>query len=134
MKAKQRRVLAIVATDATFEASRHGTRSVWVGACIHCRSPLTIGADGRPVSEATIEHIWPQRHGGDEALANLALACGACNRGKSRHDQRPKHDPRLAEIVAELRRRRAERWREPPSELSAHVAWATRAFDPDPGV
>lgn len=129
MKAKQRRVLAIVATDATFESSRHGTKAVWVGACIHCRSPLTIGADGRPVSEATIEHIWPQRHGGDQSLRNLALACGACNRGKSRHDQRPKNDPRLAEIVTELRRRRTERWRDPPPELETYVAWANRAIE-----
>ena len=134
MKAKQRRVLAIVATDATFEVSRHGTQSVWVGACIHCRSPVTISSDGRPVSEATIEHIWPQRHGGDQSLPNLALACGACNRGKSRHDQRPKRDPRLLEIVAELRRRRTERWRDPPPELATYVDWATRASPPDPEV
>lgn len=129
MRAKHRRVLAIVATDKTFEQSRHGTQAVWVGSCIHCRSPLTISADGRPVSEATIEHIWPQRHGGDAALTNIALACGACNRGKSRHDQRSKHDPKLAEIVAELRRRRTERWREPPAELAPHVAWATGALE-----
>jgi hypothetical protein len=89
VKAKQRRVLAIVGTDRTFEPSRHGTAAVWVGACIHCRSPLTIAADGRPISAATIEHLWPQRHGGDDALANLALACGQCNRGKGqRHDTR----------------------------------------------
>jgi hypothetical protein len=128
VNAKRRRVLAIVATDRTFERSRHGTRAVWVGACIHCRSPLTIDADGRPISQATIEHIWPQRHGGDNALDNIALACGACNRGKGgRHDTRPKNDPRLAEIVAELRRRRTERWREPPPELALHVTWALRA-------
>ncbi len=138
MTAKRRRVLAIVATDSTFERSRHGTQAVWVGACIHCRSPLTIAADGRPVSQATIEHIWPQRHGGDNTLTNLALACGVCNQGKSRHDTRPKNDPRLAEIVAELRRRRSERWRDPPDELATHVTWAIRAVegegDNDPEV
>jgi hypothetical protein len=130
VNAKQRRVLAIVATDATFEPSRHGTAAVWVGACIHCRSPLTIGSDGRPVSEATIEHIWPQRHGGDSSLRNIALACGACNRGKGgRHDTRPKNDPRLAEIVAALRARREERWREPPEALLGHVTWAAGIDD-----
>lgn len=134
MNAKQRRVLAIVATDATFEPSRHGNRAVWVGACIFCRSPLTIGADGRPVSQATIEHIWPQRHGGDNTLTNLALACGACNRGKGgRHDTRSRNDPRLVEIVAALRQRRQERWREPPPELAEHVAWARRAAGEDAG-
>lgn len=125
MTGKQRRVLAIVATDRTFEPSRHGTAAVWVGACIHCKSPLTIADDGTPISAATIEHLWPQRHGGDNALANLALACGACNRGKGkRHDTRSKRDPQLLAIVEALRGRRRERWREPPAELAAHVTWA----------
>lgn len=133
MTGKQRRVLAIVATDRTFEPSRHGTRAVWVGACIHCKSPLTIDTDGTPISAATIEHIWPQRHGGGNDLDNLALACGRCNRGKGgRHDVRPKADPRLLEIVLELRRRRRERWRDPPPELAAHVAWALAAVAPPP--
>lgn len=123
--AKRRRVLAIVATDRTFEPSRHGTAPVWVGACIHCKSPLTIGADGTPISAATIEHIWPQRHGGDNALANLALACGRCNRGKGqRHDVKNHRDPTLLAIVEALRERRRERWRDPPAALAAHVAWA----------
>ena len=130
MTGKQRRVLAIVATDRTFEPSRHGTTPVWVGACIHCRSPLTIDVDGTPISAATIEHIWPQRHGGGNDLDNLALACGKCNRGKGvRHDVRPKGDPRLREIVDELRRRRQERWREPPAELVSHVEWARSATE-----
>ena len=125
MTGKQRRVLAIVATDHTFEPSRHGVSPVWVGACIHCRSPLTIGADGTPISAATIEHIWPQRHGGDNALVNIALACGRCNRGKGkRHDVRNHRDPRLLEIVEALRTRRTERWRDPPDALAAYVAWA----------
>lgn len=125
MTGKQRRVLAIVATDATFEPSRHGTTPVWVGACIHCKSPLTIRADGKPISAATIEHLWPQRHGGDNRLTNVALACGRCNRTKgARHDTRSKRDPRLLEIVAALVARRRERWREPPPELAAHVAWS----------
>lgn len=135
MTGKQRRVLAIVATDATFEPSRHGTAAVWVGACIHCRSPLTIGADGRPISAATIEHLWPQRHGGDDRLSNLALACGQCNRGKGqRHDTRARKDPRLLEIVEALRARRRERWREPPPSLAAHVAWCQRQDPEDPAA
>lgn len=135
MTGKQRRVLAIVATDATFEPSRHGTAAVWVGACIHCRSPLTIGADGRPISAATIEHLWPQRHGGDDRLSNLALACGQCNRGKGqRHDTRARNDPRLLEIVEALRARRRERWREPPPSLVAHVDWCQRQDPEDPAA
>ncbi|MEZ4401832.1 MAG: HNH endonuclease [Kofleriaceae bacterium] len=130
MTGKRRRVLAIVATDRTFEPSRHGTARVWVGACIHCRSPLTVGDDGTPISQATIEHIWPQRHGGDNQLLNLALACGQCNRQKgARHDTRSRTDPRLLEITAALKARRQERWREPPPELAGHVAWAAANTD-----
>ena len=133
MTGKQRRVLAIVATDRTFEPSRHGTTPVWVGACIHCRSPVTVDVHGTPVSAATIEHIWPQRHGGDNDLDNLALACGRCNRGKGqRHDVRPRGDARLLEIVEDLRRRRRERWRDPPDELASHVVWARAQMAPAP--
>jgi 5-methylcytosine-specific restriction endonuclease McrA len=122
---KQRRVLAIVGTDATFVRAEQGDAIVWVGKCIFCGRPLTIGADGVPRSQATIEHIWPRTHGGDDTLANLALACGACNREKGgRHDTRSRRDARLAEIVAALQARRQARWREPPAELAAHVAWA----------
>jgi 5-methylcytosine-specific restriction endonuclease McrA len=124
---KQRRILAIVATDSTFEPSRHGNQAVWVGRCIHCKSHLTIAANGQPISEATIEHIWPQHHGGDYALSNIALACGPCNRSKAKHDRRHKNDPKLAEIVAELRRRRTVRWRESPPQLASFVEWALKA-------
>jgi hypothetical protein len=125
---KRRRILAIVATDATFELAQQGAARVWVGKCIHCNRALSIAADGSPISAATIEHIWPRNHGGDDALANLALACSGCNREKgARHDNRQKADARLGEIVGVLRARRQARWREPPAELAHHVAWATAA-------
>jgi 5-methylcytosine-specific restriction endonuclease McrA len=125
--AKQRRILAIIATDATFELARQGDRRVWVGKCIFCNRALSIAADGTPISAATIEHIWPRTHGGDDALENLALACVGCNREKGgRHDTRHRRDARLGEIVEALRAKRRERWREPPPELAAHVAFASR--------
>ena len=124
--AKRRRILAIVATDATFEPARQGDATVWVGKCIHCGRALSIASDGTPISEATIEHIWPRNHGGDDELANLALACSRCNREKGgRHDGRHRRDTRLGEIVDALRVKRRERWREAPAELADHVAWAT---------
>jgi len=124
--AKQRRVLAIVATDATFEAARRGDARVWVGKCIHCGRALVVADDGTPISAATIEHIWPRNHGGGDDLDNLALACSGCNREKGgRHDTRGRRDPRLAAIVEALRAGRRDRWREPPAELARHVAWAT---------
>ncbi|MCE9577780.1 MAG: HNH endonuclease [Deltaproteobacteria bacterium] len=129
---KQRRVLAIVATDATFVRAVQGGAVVWVGKCIFCGRALTIGGDGVPRSAATIEHIWPRTHGGDDGLANLALACGGCNREKGmRHDTKSRMDARLAEIVAALRAKRQERWREPPPELAVHAAWAQRSAAPD---
>ncbi len=129
---KQRRVLAIVGTDATFVRAMQGGAAVWVGKCIFCGRALTIGGDGVPRSAATIEHIWPRTHGGDDTLANLALACGGCNREKGmRHDTRARVDARLAEIVTALRAKRQARWREPPAELAGHVAWAQRGEAPE---
>ena len=111
---KQLRILAIVATDRTFEPHMLDGSRVWVGKCIHCGRKLTIGDDGTPSSNATIEHIWPRTHGGENDIENLALACAGCNREKGvRHDRRHKGDERLGEIVDELRRRRIERWRDP---------------------
>jgi 5-methylcytosine-specific restriction endonuclease McrA len=126
--AKQRRVLAIVATDRTFELHEQAGAPVWVGKCIFCNRPLSIAASGAPISRVTIEHIWPRNHGGDDRLENLALACGGCNREKGgRHDLKHRRDPRLLEIVEGLRAKRRQRWREPPAALAHHVAWAERA-------
>ncbi|HEU4610485.1 MAG TPA: HNH endonuclease [Kofleriaceae bacterium] len=114
MTIKQLRVLAIVATDRTFEPHDLDGERVWVGKCIHCGRKLTIADDGTPISAATIEHIWPRHHGGENAIENLALACAGCNREKGvRHDRRHRANTRLGEIVEELRRRRTERWRDP---------------------
>ena len=123
MSTKHLRFLAVAATDNTFERATRGDRVVWVGKCIHCGRKLTIDDTGAPISQATLEHIWPRHHGGGNAIENLAIACAGCNREKGgRHDNKARSDPRLAEIVAELRRRRTERWREPPPELASRVA------------
>jgi 5-methylcytosine-specific restriction endonuclease McrA len=111
--AKQLRVLAIVATDRTYEPAMLDGERVWVGKCIHCNSKLTIADDGTPISRATIEHIWPRTHGGENDIENIALACAGCNRSKSHHDRQHKANEKLGEIVEELRRRRADRWRDP---------------------
>lgn len=129
MSIKHLRILGIVATDRTFAASTLDGAKVWIGKCIHCSAKLVIRDDGRPLGAATIEHIWPQSQGGDDQLANLALACDRCNREKgTRHDHKPSNDPRLAEIVETLRRRRAERWRDPAEVgLAARLAPLARA-------
>jgi 5-methylcytosine-specific restriction endonuclease McrA len=124
--AKQLRVLAIVATDRTYDPAQLDGQRVWVGKCIHCNRKLTIADDGTPISRATIEHIWPRNHGGTNAIENLALACSGCNRSKSRHDRQHVRDERFLEIVEELRRRRTERWRDPDEVgLGARVARVT---------
>lgn len=124
MTVKQLRVLAIVATDNTFQPHVLDGARVWVGKCIHCGRKLTIADDGTPISRATIEHIWPRTHGGENDIENIALACAGCNREKGvRHDRRDKTDQRLGEIVEELRRRRTERWRDPAEVgLAARIA------------
>jgi len=122
---RQRRILAVVATDATYERRLAGDPAVWVGKCIFCGRALTIARDGTPVSRATLEHIWPRNHGGTDALENLALACAACNHEKGvRHDQRHERDPRLAEIAGALAVKRKARWRDPDAVgLGEHVRW-----------
>lgn len=128
MTIKQQRVLAIVATDSTYQPAMLDGERVWVGKCIHCNRKLTIADTGTPISRATIEHIWPRTHGGSHELRNIALACSACNRSKSFHDRRHVRDERLAEIVEELRRRRAERWRDPEEVgLGSRIARVLRA-------
>lgn len=112
--AKRRRILDIIATDATFERSEFRGHEVWIGKCLHCNTHLIVGLSGEPVSRATIEHIVPQAHGGTQALENLGLACARCNQGKgSRHDHRYHKDARAQELVQRLLARRRERWREP---------------------
>lgn len=123
VSAKALRMLAVVATDRTFEPTTLDGRRAWVGKCLFCGRRLVIRDDGAPASHATLEHIWPRNHGGTDDVANLALACGGCNREKgSRHDARRRDDPRLLEVVAALRARRAERWRAPLAALAGRIA------------
>ena len=112
---KRRRILSIVATDSTFaRATVRGGGEVWVGKCIHCNRKLTVAANGEPIGHATIEHIIPRTHGGDDQLENLALACARCNPEKGvRHDVRRADDPKLTAVVERLQHRRRERWRDP---------------------
>lgn len=108
-------LLWIAATDRTFEKVTVAGESAICGKCIHCGRRLTLSPTGRPVSRATIEHIVPRNHGGTDELSNLAVACARCNAGKGhRLDVRAWSDPKLQEVVATLKKRRAERWRDPP--------------------
>jgi 5-methylcytosine-specific restriction endonuclease McrA len=105
-------LLAAAVTDHTFEKTTLDGKPVWVGKCIHCNSKLVVDNNGRAMGEATLEHVWPETQGGTNEVANLAVACARCNREKgSRHDH--KGGPRLEEIVAVLKARRLERWRNP---------------------
>ena len=134
MSVKHLRFLAVAATDRTFERALLGDRTVWVGKCIHCGRKHTISDEGVPITQATLEHIWPRNHGGGNDLANLAIACGGCNREKGgRHDSRTRDDARLGEIVAELRRRRAERWRDPAEVgMAERIASVLAPPEPEP--
>lgn len=132
MSIKNLRILAIVATDRTFERAQLDGATVWVGKCIHCNKKLVISEGGEPLGNATIEHIWPRARGGDNAIANLALACSGCNREKGkRHDHKRADDAKLSALVDELRKRRQERWREPDDATRARLAKAFEASDDD---
>lgn len=107
-------ILAIVATDATFERVSVRGADAWQGTCIHCRRRLLVGLDGEPLGDVTVEHILPRRHGGSDELDNLALACGRCNHQKGyRLDDRRADDPVLTRVIETLRQRRRARWRDP---------------------
>lgn len=106
------RLLAAAVTDKTFQRAVLDGKPAWVGKCLHCGKKLVVADDGRPISEATLEHVWPETQGGTNDVANLAVACARCNREKgTRHDHRG--GARLEEVVAVLRARRLERWRDP---------------------
>ena len=112
-------LLWCAATDSTFELRTLGERRVLMGKCIHCSRKLTIGLDGTPISEASVEHILPRTHGGRDELDNLAIACKRCNHQKGvRHDHRHKNDEKLQHVIGLLRERRRERRRQPLPGLS----------------
>ena len=107
-------LLRIIATDRTFEQVSHRGTPCWEGKCIHCNRRLRLTLAGEPISRATVEHIRPRSHGGDDALTNLAVACSRCNHGKgARLDRRRRGDPRLEEVIAATLERRRSRWRDP---------------------
>lgn len=113
---RRKQILAIVATDSTFELTERDGERVWVGKCIHCQTRLVVAENGEPLSRATIEHIVPRSHGGTDDPENLALACERCNHQKGfRHDVRPPGDPRAREVIARLVERRRRRFRAPPA-------------------
>jgi 5-methylcytosine-specific restriction endonuclease McrA len=105
-------LLAAAVTDATFERTLLDGQRVWIGKCIHCNSKLVLADDGRSLGEATLEHIFPEAQGGTNDVKNLAVACARCNRQKgARHDH--KKGEGLDRLVATLRAKREERWRDP---------------------
>ena len=79
---KQRLLLAVAATDRTFETKELDGEPVIEGKCIHCQRKLTLRTDGTPINGATLEHIVPKNHGGTDDLGNLAIACARCNSEK----------------------------------------------------
>lgn len=122
-------LLWAAATDRTFERAEHRGGTLIVGKCIHCRTRLTLGLDGEPGANVSLEHILPRTHGGTDAIANLAIACARCNALKgSRHDARRLDDPGLQGVIATLRARRFERYRDPP----AHWTLPECPSDPAP--
>ena len=100
---------------------------VWVTRCLHCRSRLSVRADGAALGSVTLEHVVPRSWadaptaaslwalaGGPDDARNLALACAQCNQQKGRrHDARGPGDARAREVVERLLALRLERYLEP---------------------
>jgi 5-methylcytosine-specific restriction endonuclease McrA len=109
---RHRLLLRVAETDRTCELRHVRGRELWVGRCLHCRAKVTVPLDPREPASATLEHIVPRNHGGDDSLTNLALACASCNHAKGRRlDCRRANDETLVRVIAELRRARQERMR-----------------------
>lgn len=108
-------LLAAAVTDATFQRTRVDGQEAWVGKCLHCGRKLVVRDDGRAMGQATLEHVWPQSQGGGDTVENLAVACNGCNLEKGTRHDHGKSASRLDEVVAVLRARRRERWRDPAS-------------------
>lgn len=51
--------------------------------CYMCGSPLDF-SEQDPALKFSVEHIWPQRYGGDSIEDNFLPACGACNGSRKR--------------------------------------------------
>lgn len=47
--------------------------------CEYCR----VRQEHVPYARLQVEHVRPRKHGGDDTLANLALACDRCNFSKA---------------------------------------------------
>jgi 5-methylcytosine-specific restriction endonuclease McrA len=112
MSRRHRLLLAVAESDSTCERKLVRGREVWVGRCLHCRAAVTVPLDPREPASATLEHIVPRTHGGDDSLTNLALACASCNHAKGRKlDCRRATDETLQRVIAELQRERLARMR-----------------------
>ena len=108
---KQRLFLLVASTDRTFELKYRNGAPVLEGKCIHCQRKLQLHPDGRPIADATLEHIVPRNHGGTDDVHNLAIACARCNAEKGRrHDHKRSDDPKLTEVINRLLSRRRERY------------------------
>ena len=60
------------------ESVRTQVRARAGGGCEYCR----LMQDAQPWASFHVEHIRPRQHQGTDALDNLCLACGHCNRFK----------------------------------------------------
>ncbi len=110
---REKRILAVVASDRTFGAALWRGEDVWLGRCLMCNAGVMASHRGVLLEGATLEHILPRNHGGDDDVSNLAIACLRCNQGKgSRIDALSLHDPRRREVTMALLERRRARWRQ----------------------
>jgi hypothetical protein len=116
-------LLEVLRTDVS--ASLAGAQ--WRCPCVHCRTPQVFGAEGEPVTAATLEHLLPRAWfrkpaarrlcaglSGPDDLRNLGIACERCNHGKGKGpDARGPGDPTAYGLVDRLLRERLARWRDP---------------------
>ena len=86
--------------------------------CEYCR----LHQDHSPLATLQIEHINPRKHGGTDALENLALACFDCNLSKSSNIAG--RDPDTSQITP-LFNPRVDSWSDHFEFEGAHIVGKT---------
>ena len=86
--------------------------------CEYCR----LHQDHSPLATLQIEHINPRKHGGTDALENLALACIDCNLSKSSNIAG--RDPDTSQITP-LFNPRVDSWSDHFEFEGAHIVGKT---------
>jgi hypothetical protein len=88
----------------------------------NCCEYCGLGQDQSPLASLQIEHVRPRKHGGNDSIENLALACIDCNLSKG--SNLTGIDPATS-AVTELFNPRLQHWSEHFERHGAYIVGRT---------